>query len=107
VKAGQVAFAAFEDSDEEGIAASWKRENRGLAADDRSYVAAGTFADKAEAERIAGALAESGRVSIDRSEDADGVWYSVEVRSKGGRSLDDILEAAWMNGASDAITVRD
>jgi len=98
------AFAAFDDA--EDVAASWKRENPGEPAADQSYVAAGTFADKAEAERIAGLLARSGRVSVDRSEDAEGVWYSVEVRSDGERSLDDILEAAWMNGASDAITVR-
>ena len=74
---------------------------------DASYVAAGTFADRLEADRIAAVLAKSGRVSVEKSQDAEGVWYSVEVRSDGRRSLDDILEAAWMNGASDAITVRD
>ena len=52
-------------------------------------------------------LGKSGRVSIEKSSDAEGVWYSVEVRSDGRRSLDDILEAAWMNGASDAMTVRE
>ena len=107
VKAAASAFAAFDGAEAEDIAASWKRENPGAPVADRSYVAAGTFADKAEAERIAEVLARSGRVSVDKSEDAEGVWYSVEVRSDGKRSLDDILEAAWMNGASDAITVRD
>jgi rare lipoprotein A len=107
VKTAASAFAAFDGAEAEDIAASWKRENPGAPVADQSYIAAGTFADKAEAERIADVLAKSGRVSVDRSEDAEGVWYSVEVRSDGKRSLDDILEAAWMNGASDAITVRD
>jgi rare lipoprotein A len=104
------AFAAFDDAGAraEDIAASWKQQNPADGADgDASYVAAGTFSDRIEADRIAAVLAKSGRVSVDKSSDAEGVWYSVEVRSDGRRSLDDILEAAWMNGASDAMTVRE
>ena len=91
----------------EEIAASWKHETRRRRDGDASYVAAGTFSDRREADRIAAVLAKSGRVSVEKSSDAEGVWYSVEVRSDGRRSLDDILEAAWMNGASDAMTVRE
>jgi rare lipoprotein A len=103
------AFAAFDDkgAQAEDIAASWKHLNPAGDDGDAAYVAAGTFSDQLEADRIATALGKSGRVSIEKSQDAEGVWYSVEVRSDGRRSLDDILEAAWMNGAADAITVRD
>ena len=101
------AFATFDEAgvQAEEIAASWKHPDG--ADGDASYVAAGTFSDQREADRIAAVLGKSGRVSIEKSSDAEGVWYSVEVRSDGRRSLDDILEAAWMNGASDAMTVRE
>jgi rare lipoprotein A len=103
------AFAVFDDAgaEAEDIAASWKQQSPADAEGGDGYIAAGTFADRLEADRIAAVLAKSGRVSVDESSDAEGVWYSVEVRSDGRRSLDDILEAAWMNGASDAITVRE
>jgi rare lipoprotein A len=80
-------------------------------ADDESpgaaYVAAGTFADAAEAERVAAILGDVGRVDIERSEEPTGTWYSVEVRSDGRQSIDDILQAAWDSGATDALAVRD
>jgi rare lipoprotein A len=103
------AFAAFDSAgaEAEDIAASWKNGNADGVDGNASYIAAGTFSDRTEADRIAAVLAKSGRVSVDKSSDAEGVWYSVEVRSDGRHSLDDILEAAWMNGASDAMTVRE
>jgi rare lipoprotein A len=101
------AFAAFDGTGAEDIAASWKLQNPADAEGDDGYIAAGTFSDRVEADRIAAVLAKSGRVSVDKSSDAEGVWYSVEVRGDGRRSLDDILEAAWMNGAADAMTVRE
>ena len=40
--------------------------------------------------------------------DIDGtVRYSVNLRSDGRASLDDMLEAARAKGASDAMTIRD
>jgi rare lipoprotein A len=89
------------------VVASWKRQNPDEAAGEEAYVAVGTFADQARAERIAAALRGVGRISIERSEDATGTWYSVEVRAEAGHSIDDILEAAWDNGAPDALAVRD
>jgi rare lipoprotein A len=85
--------------------AAWKRQNLDAGRDD--YVAAGTFADKAEAERIAAALHGVGSVNVERSEEPTGTWYSVEVRSDGRQSIDDILQAAWDSGATDALAVRD
>lgn len=90
----------------DAVVASWKRQNPDDAAGDESYVLAGTFADEAEAERVGSALKGAGRVEIERSEDASGTWYSVSVRSDGQHSLDDILQAAWDNGAPDALAVR-
>ena len=71
------------------------------------YVAAGTFAERAEADRIAASLDGIGRISIEKSEDATGIWYSVAIHSDGRHSLDDILQAAWDNGAGDALVVHD
>lgn len=91
----------------DAVVASWKRQNPDEAAGDESYVLAGTFADQAEAERVASALKGAGRIEIDQSEDPAGTWYSVSVYSDGRHSLDDILQAAWDNGAPDALAVRD
>jgi rare lipoprotein A len=71
------------------------------------YVAAGTFADKAKADAIAAALDGMGHISVERSDDEGGTWYSVEIRSDGRHSVDDILQAAWNNGAPDALAVHD
>ena len=103
------AFAAFDDAARgrrhrrvvEARQSRWRRRRR------QPTSRPAPSADRLEADRIAAVLAKSGRVSVEKSQDAEGVWYSVEVRSDGRRSLDDILEAAWMNGASDAITVRE
>lgn len=71
------------------------------------YVAAGTFADKSKADAIAAALDGMGRISVERSDSDGGTWYSVEIRSDGSHSVDEILEAAWNNGAPDALAVHD
>jgi rare lipoprotein A len=107
VKQAATPFDALDNgglSDDE--VAAWKRQNPGAGGGRDDYVAAGTFSDKAEAERVAAALHGTGRVSIERSEEPTGTWYSVEVRSD-GRPLDDILQAAWDSGATDALAVRD
>jgi rare lipoprotein A len=105
------AATPFEALDKAGLSedqvAAWKRQNLSAAIGRDEYVAAGTFADKAEADRIAAALDGAGRISIERSEDSTGTWYSVEIRSDGSRSLDEIMQAAWDNGAPDALAVRD
>ncbi|MDW6022965.1 septal ring lytic transglycosylase RlpA family protein [Mesorhizobium sp. BAC0120] len=90
----------------DSVVASLKRQNSDEAAGEENYVAVGTFADKAKAEQIATALKGAGRIGIERSEDSTGTWYSVTVRSDGKHSIDDILQAAWDNGAPDALAVR-
>lgn len=90
-------------------AKSWKQRDLDTAATGSAepFVAVGTFTDKAEAEHVRQALAAFGRVSIEAAI-ADGTEiYSVNLYEDGRNSLDDLLEAAWDNGAPDAIAVRD
>ena len=93
----------------DAVVQSWKRMNNDALEPiaTEPYIAAGSFTAAEEANRLAGTLAALGKIEIEKS-DIDGtVWYSVNLRSDGRASLDDLLEAAWANGASDAMTIRD
>ena len=93
----------------DAVVQSWKRMNHDALAPGAAepYIAAGSFTAAEEADRLAVALAALGKIEIEKS-DIDGtVWYSVNLRPDGRASLDDMLEAAWANGASDAMTIRD
>jgi rare lipoprotein A len=91
------------------VAESWKRMNEDVVEPVAAepYVAAGSFTIADEANRLASALAAFGRIEIEKSEVDGMVWYSVNLRADGRTSLDGMLEAAWANGASDAMTIRD
>ncbi len=110
VKQAASPFAALESTalTSDAVVASWKRQNpdEATAETDTDYVLAGTFTDEAEASGLAAALKGIGRIDVERSQDAAGISYSVELRSDGRRSLDDILQAAWDSGAPDALAVR-
>ena len=70
------------------------------------YVAAGSFESEDEAGRVAKRLAAFGRVELERA-DLDGtVFYTVNLYPSSGASVDDVLQAAWNNGARDAFAVR-
>ena len=104
------AFAALErpglSSDD--VARAWKRANpAAAAASDPDYIAAGSYQDAAEAERVAARLAPFGRAEIERSRQGGRDWYSVNLHPDGRADLDGMLQAAWSNGATDAIAVRD
>jgi rare lipoprotein A len=90
----------------EEVRAAWKRQNPDEAGGEESYVAVGTFADEAEATRVARALQDAGRVTIEMSQEGDASWYAVSVRTDGRLPVDGMLEAAWANGAPDALIVR-
>jgi rare lipoprotein A len=82
---------------------------KGLAAFDRasasgSYVLAGTFAGRAGAQALAARLDAFGRVAVSKS--GRNAW-SVTLRGDGRVSADEMLQAAWANGAPDAMTVRE
>jgi rare lipoprotein A len=102
------AFAALERGamSSEDVARSWKRLNPAGAAA-QPYVAAGSFATLAEAERVAHALSEYGRPALETT-DIDGApLHSVNLYPDGRHDLDAMLQAAWANGAPDAMTIRD
>jgi rare lipoprotein A len=109
VRSAATAFAALEGGmSSADIAQSWKRLNPGIGPDtlSQSYVAVGTFDAKAEAERLSRALSTVGKATIEKTEIDGGLLYTVNLYGNGRASLDAMLEAAWSNGASDAMTVR-
>jgi rare lipoprotein A len=87
------------------VVQSWKRLNPPKA--DAAYVAAGSFEAESEARTIADHLARFGKAVLDKSEHDGEIWYSVNLYADGRYSLDAMLEAAWSNGAPDAMTIRD
>ncbi|TIQ16309.1 MAG: septal ring lytic transglycosylase RlpA family protein, partial [Mesorhizobium sp.] len=70
------------------------------------YIAAGSFEDAAEAQRVAARLSSFGKTEIQRSEFEGKDWYSVNLYPDGHGSLDEMLQAAWSHGAPDALVVR-
>jgi rare lipoprotein A len=90
------------------VAQSWKRLNpAGAGAAVQPYVAAGSFATLAEAEKVARVLSGFGRATLETSEIDGAQLHSVNLYSDGRNGLDAMLEAAWANGAPDAMTIRD
>jgi rare lipoprotein A len=88
------------------IVTAWKRQN-GDASPVDSYVAAGSFAESTEAERVAKTLSAFGRTSIESAEDQGVTWHMVSLHPDSRASLDALPEAAWANGAPDALIVRE
>lgn len=66
------------------------------------YVAAGTFRSKREADTLAERLAEFGEARVEVA----GGAFSVVLRSDGRLAGNDLLQAAWANGAPNAMTIR-
>lgn len=102
------AFDALEGA-RPGAAAegAWKQPGGDVTAAAEPFVAAGTFADKAEAEAVSRKLAMFGRTTFEASVVGTETLYSVNLYEDGRNSLDSMLAAAWDNGAPDAIAVRD
>ena len=114
VESAAQAFAAVDGAtmSSDDVASSWKRLNQvaKVSAQPEShedYLAAGTFASKAQAARVAAAFAGHGRVKTDETVDNGTRWYSVNVYPSGSETTDDLLELAWAHGAPDAFVVRD
>ncbi|WP_353641627.1 septal ring lytic transglycosylase RlpA family protein [Mesorhizobium sp. WSM2239] len=104
------AFAALERGamSPDDVAQSWKRLNpAGADAALQPYVAAGSFATLAEAQKVARVLSGFGRATLETSEIDGAQLHSVNLYSDGRNGLDAMLEAAWANGAPDAMTIRD
>jgi rare lipoprotein A len=89
-------FAAMVDG-----GASWK-----LAAGE-DYVMVGSFETAEEANAFGKKLAAFGRVEVETS-DADGkTWRTVNLHADGRYPVDDMLRAAWAEGADGAMTIHD
>ncbi len=88
------------------VATSWKRQSPSSTTEG-GYVAAGSFTSEAEARSVLRALSAGGRTVLEKSEMGGVFWYSVSVHPDGRQDLDGLLEAAWTNGAPDAMTIRD
>ena len=104
------AFAALESQGltPDAVVQSWKRMNAATSSTPTEpYIAAGSFTRQAQAEQLAGTLSAFGRTDVETSEIDGTLWYGVNLRPDGRGSLDELLQAAWQSGASDAITVRD
>lgn len=100
------AFAALDGAPSSAdIIASWKRQG-GQATAGGSFVALGSFAGGETVEAVARALAPYGRVERERVEFAGAARVSLNLYPNAAASVDDLLEAAWVNGAPDAFLVR-
>jgi rare lipoprotein A len=75
----------------------------GMDAAGSGFVAAGTFAARADADALAETLSGYGDIRIEAAVGA----YAVVLASDGRLDLDGMLAAAWKAGATDAIAVRD
>jgi rare lipoprotein A len=101
------AFAAFGGLNPDAVLQSWKRMNNGIVPAGEPYVAAASFTDATEADRLAETLAAYGQIEIEKTEIDGTMWYGVNLKNDGRSSIDDLLEAAWSHGAPDAIAIRD
>ncbi|MDG4890907.1 septal ring lytic transglycosylase RlpA family protein [Mesorhizobium sp. WSM4887] len=101
-------FAALDGSgmSPADILQSWKKSNGQEQTPASDYVAAGSFDNAAQANRVAAALEPFGRTEIQRTELDGNDWYAVNVYPDGHSSIDDLLQAAWSHGAPDALVVR-
>lgn len=104
---GESPFSSLGALSADTLVRSWKRMNDNLAPAGEPYVAAASYTDVEQADRMAAVLAAYGRTEVEKTS-IDGVmWYGVNLASDGRATIDGLLEAAWSNGAVDAIVVRD
>ncbi|HEY5819311.1 MAG TPA: septal ring lytic transglycosylase RlpA family protein [Mesorhizobium sp.] len=97
------AFAAMKEASSGD--AAWKRST--IAAQPSEFVAVGTFQPGTETNELVKQLSVFGRVDIQQTADAGTIWQSVSLYTDGRFTVDEMLRAAWDNGAMDAMTVHD
>ncbi|WP_312795884.1 septal ring lytic transglycosylase RlpA family protein [Tianweitania sp.] len=81
------------------VAQQWKQALDGL----NEYVAVGTYATQAEALEQSAALSSFGKIGFETSD----AGVALTLRPDGRATIDDLLQAAWDNGASDAFVIHD
>ncbi|MCT8989581.1 septal ring lytic transglycosylase RlpA family protein [Chelativorans sp. SCAU2101] len=105
------AFDAVLDSqlDSRAVIDWWERRNGAQTPDEIAapYINLGTWASRAEAERLTRALAELGRPVLKETVGPGGKVYVASLLPDGEADLDAMLRAAWAAGALDAFAVRD
>ncbi|MBS9720397.1 septal ring lytic transglycosylase RlpA family protein [Tianweitania sp. BSSL-BM11] len=81
------------------VANQWKQALDGL----NDYVAVGTYATQEEALKRSAALSSFGKIGFEMSD----AGVALTLRPDGRTAIDDMLQAAWDNGASDAFVIHD
>ena len=81
------------------VAQQWKQALDGL----NEYVAVGTYATQAEASKQSAALSSFGKIGFEVSD----AGVALTLRPDGRAAIDDLLQAAWDNGAPDAFVIHD
>lgn len=103
------AAGAFDHLLDDGVASADPagRWNGGAAEAGDSYINAGSWRSRREAERQAQRLAALGTVTMEAGEDETGsAAFTVTLVADGRMSLDRMLQIAWASGAEDAFIVR-
>lgn len=95
------AFAAM-DGD-----SSWKQTGKSSAPASSEYIAVGSFETPGDAKALTAKLAKFGRIEVQTTMADRKQWQTVNLYTDGRYKIDDMLRAAWSNGAQDAMTVHD
>ncbi|WEX07189.1 septal ring lytic transglycosylase RlpA family protein [Chelativorans sp. AA-79] len=72
-----------------------------------SFVNLGAWTSREDAERIMHSLSGLGRLVIEPARSPDGQVFVLSLVPDGHAGLDEVLQAAWAAGATDAFAVRD
>ena len=106
------AAAAFDSVLETGLTATsvaqwWNRQETPQELERATYLNAGSWTSRAQAEEQAARLSQLGKVDLQASADTDGqVYFTVSVAPDGRMDLDRMLKTAWASGIKDAFVVR-
>jgi len=94
--------------DEQAIVTWWSARGGDAPQDIRGpYVNLGTWSSREDAERVAQSLSGLGRILVEQEAGPDGQVYVLSFVPDGRADVDDMLQAAWAAGATDAFAVRD
>ncbi|MBL8584312.1 MAG: septal ring lytic transglycosylase RlpA family protein [Rhizobiaceae bacterium] len=103
-----MALAAISGDETARAGLGWKQPDASASvAASAEYIAAGSFEDRTDAAALVAGLSDLGRPAIDATQVDGKTIYTVSLYPDGRLSVDAMLEAAWQQGAPDAISVRE